>query len=338
MVLFRLRSRTTEWSRSPAYVRLQPDPVSLRSLVRLKPDVQLVVRIHPRNPIMVLVLNPKRVAKTLMALVLCLSVAGIAAECSLALLTPGSHPGLAELLRKFQLDEELTVPAWYSSVALLACAGLLGVISYSKTKSPYFRHWAALAALFVYLSIDEMAALHELLVAPFRGQLHTHGLLYYAWVIPAFAFVCGLTLVYWRFLFQHLDRKTRRRFVLAGCLFVAGALGLEVFEGAIDEQVGRHNVRYQGLVVVEETFEMLGVLIFMHALMAYIGSNLGEVRIRFEHEAGKHLVQERVVGSGIDQDALDLASALPGDTLDAEQHAVLLKQLGATARQGVNDM
>jgi hypothetical protein len=289
---------------------------------------------------MVLVLHPKRIAKILTVLVLGLSVVGIAAACIFARLTPGSHPGLAELLRRFQLDEELAIPAWYSSVALLACAGLLAVVSYSnkQSASPYARHWAALSVIFVYLSIDEMSSLHELLVEPLRGRLHTHGLLYYAWVIPAFGFVCGLALAYWRFLFHHLDRTTRRRFVLAGCLFVTGALGLEVFEGAIDEHYGRQNVRYQALAVVEETCEMLGVLIFLHALMAYIVSNLGEVRIRFVDEASEHRDPLRVVGSDLDQEALALAAALQAGTFDTEQHAVMLEQLAATARHGAGDL
>ena len=273
---------------------------------------------------MILQISFRKVARLLTGFALCLSLAGVVSEFILSSLAPGNYRGLAELLRRFLLNDELTIPAWYSSVALLACAGLLGIISYAKrqTASPYFIHWAVLAALFVFLSIDEMTALHEMLIDPIRRRLGTHGLLYYAWVIPGFAFVCGFVLAYWRFLFFHLDRKTRWRFVLAGSIFVTGALGLEMVEGAIHEQFGIHDARYQACVTVEETFEMFGVVLFMYSLMAYIASSLGEVHIRFVDEAREKSVSGTRLESGWDPDAQELAAALHGEGLEIDPQAL----------------
>ena len=132
-------------------------------------------------------------------------------------------------------------------------------------------HWGALALLFLWLSIDELAGVHEMLNRPLRAWLGLDGLLYYAWVLPGAAGVLLLGISYWRFVGQ-LSWRIRALVVAAGFLFVAGALGVELAEGLYRSHYGHQRLAYALLAAVEETLEMLGVVVFIHALLEHLGS------------------------------------------------------------------
>jgi hypothetical protein len=55
--------------------------------------------------------------------------------------------------------------------------------NHKKQNESYF-YWYLLAIIFVFLSIDETAVIHEKLWKPLHLSLETTGLFYYAWVIP----------------------------------------------------------------------------------------------------------------------------------------------------------
>ena len=63
----------------------------------------------------------------------------------------------------FDLSLEANVPTWYSAAALLVSALALGLITAVKLRerAPFAKHWGGLAAMFVYLSLDEVARFHE---------------------------------------------------------------------------------------------------------------------------------------------------------------------------------
>lgn len=71
------------------------------------------------------------------------------------------------LRRLFDLDEENNVPTYFSSLQLLAAAILLGLIACheAQIRSPWRWHFGVLAVGFVALSLDEMASIHEALLA-----------------------------------------------------------------------------------------------------------------------------------------------------------------------------
>lgn len=91
---------------------------------------------------MLLIYSPKQVARFLTALVLCIAATGTVAEFVRQATQSWSHKSLAGLAGKFVLDSELTIPAWYSSVAILGCSALLAVIAlaYRRARSPFARH------------------------------------------------------------------------------------------------------------------------------------------------------------------------------------------------------
>ncbi|MCU0541126.1 MAG: hypothetical protein MUE44_02935 [Oscillatoriaceae cyanobacterium Prado104] len=189
------------------------------------------------------------------------------------------YPSRDYLARAFSVDAERNVPTVYSVLALLFSSILLGAIAYAKNQDSdrYKYHWKVLSFIFVYLSLDEAGQFHEKLIYPMRSLLNATGFLYYTWVVPIGLLVVIFLLSYTKFLF-HLPLTTRKLFVLASVLYIGGALGMELIGGYQAEKWGTsHNLPHLITVTVEELLEMLGIVVFIHALMSYIKKYLGGV-------------------------------------------------------------
>ena len=232
-----------------------------------------------------MVISPRRLARILSFAALGLTLASVAGSLSAFYLSPGE--GLLKemqesFVRLFYLDAEANVPTWYSASALLLCSALLAMIACAKRaqQDPCVRHWTAMAVVFLCLSIDEEAILHEMAIRPLRLALHTDGLLYYAWVVPGAAAVLLFALAHLRFLWRPPPR-TRVLFCVAGAVYVGGAIGVEALSGLRAARYGEGDSVYVMIATVEELMEMTGVVVFIYALLDYMGRHLGEVTLRF---------------------------------------------------------
>lgn len=195
-------------------------------------------------------------------------------------------------VRQFNLDEEMNLPSWYSASALLVASLLLVMIGMVKygLRDLYARHWLVLAAIFLYLSADEAAGLHEMSEA-FTKQLHFSGFFYYPWVVGGALVVLIIGLSYWRFLF-HLPRRTKTLVIVAGLLYVGGALGVESICARLDEQYGFKNMTYSIVAGIEELCEMAGIIIFVYALMRYAATMADTIAFSF-HDISTDQLQLR---------------------------------------------
>src|SRR5690606_9323065 len=91
--------------------------------------------------------------------------------------------------------------------------------------------------VFLYLSVDEGAALHDRVQLPLREALGATGIWYHTWVVLGVAVVAILGASYIRFL-AALPVRTRWGFLVAGALYVGGALGMEMVSGQYATQMG----------------------------------------------------------------------------------------------------
>ena len=173
----------------------------------------------------------------------------------------------------FNVDAELNIPAVFAGLVLLICSILLAIIAYGEklAKRSYVNHWRALSIIFLFMSLDEVIMLHEKTIEPLRDKLDTSGFLYYAWVIPGAIFVVTLLLAFLGFL-TALPAKTRRLILIAGTVYLGGAIGMELVGGYYAELNSQYNITYAIITTVEEFLEMLGLLIFIYALLSYISS------------------------------------------------------------------
>jgi hypothetical protein len=221
-------------------------------------------------------LSPARV------LVFLLGVATTLAGTSLILqgLHHGGQPVPMGVIVRLDLDRENNIPTWFSSALLAAAAILLFFIARARSAlrdglAPY---WLGLALVFLYLSVDETASLHEATIHPIQRALNTSGALYSAWVIPAMVILPIFVAVYLRFLWA-LPRRTAILFVLAGSVYVGGALALEMLSwhhryplhapNPTDWEASK-TFTYAVINHAEELMEMTGIIIFVYALLSYV--------------------------------------------------------------------
>ncbi len=188
----------------------------------------------------------------------------------------------------FKLSAEQTIPAYFSAVLLLAAGVLLLTIGGATRQQgrPFARHWTVLGVIFAYLSVDEAVGIHELAIAPMQRALGSHavGFLYYAWVLPAAGLLCILGLVYLRFLL-HLPSTVRNRVVGAAVLYVGGAVCVEMVGGYFASTVSTSSIQYALSALIEETMEMLGAVLFIYALLIYLGEKIGTVGVSLDSPA-----------------------------------------------------
>jgi hypothetical protein len=187
------------------------------------------------------------------------------------------------LTRIFNVNTENSIPTWYSSILLFVASGLLALIATAKkqVRDRYTRHWQFLALLFLLLSLDEAASLHEAFDRALHVGFDSSGLLYYAWVIPGMIFVGLVGLAYFKFL-KALPAATRWLFILAGMLYVGGAIGVEILGGSHAEVYGRYTLTYSLFTAVEEALEMSGIVLFIYALLTYFQATIGTVEVRVQ--------------------------------------------------------
>jgi hypothetical protein len=172
----------------------------------------------------------------------------------------------------FDLEGEMTLPRWYASSLLLLCSfTLTGVAAFkSQTGDRYRYHWAGLAVIFLGMSIEESVDTHGAVSREMTTIFDTGIVLTHPWVVPAAALTFIVGMLYIRFL-RDLESRFRRLFVLAGGLYIGGALGLEFIEAAYDSVFGDDFV-YILMVTIEEALEMAGAIVLLYAALTYLGA------------------------------------------------------------------
>lgn len=230
---------------------------------------------------------PARVLYVLLGLVVILAGTSLAAQ----FMHHSGHPLPMTLVERLDLDQENNIPTWFSSVVLATAALLLFFIARANAAlgMAYSSYWAGLGLIFLYLSVDETASLHEAAGTLVQRLLGTSGALYSAWVIPAMVLVVIFAAIYLRFLWA-LPRRTAALFVLAGALYVGGALGLELIGWhyrypmhALDptDWQASKDFTYALINHAEEFLEMTGVILFIYALLSYVASHHLAMVVRF---------------------------------------------------------
>lgn len=220
-----------------------------------------------KTPLSVVV-HPKRVLYILAGVVGVLLVFSLFGQFSRFILEHGRLLGFVE---EFNVDLENNIPTYFSGVLLLGAGALCGLVAWTRQQwdRPFGRHWAVLGFLLAYVSVDEVAEIHERTISPLRDLLGADGLLYYAWVVPAMGILLVLAVVYARF-FWHLPRRWKGWFTLAAGTYLSGALGVEVLGGLYASQYGVNTFSYALITTVEEGLEMMGTVLFLYALLAFL--------------------------------------------------------------------
>jgi hypothetical protein len=203
---------------------------------------------------------------------LVVALLGLGAELARHLLNtdPGNH-----WLWLFSLSQEGNIPTWYSSSLLAVSAVLLvlATLEAQHANAEHVWHWGFMAVVMAYISMDEFIGFHE-----HADWIDGKGIFHFSWVIPGAIVVATLGLVYLRFLLR-LPGESRRAFLVAGLVYVGGALGVELVLGLWTETHGTNNLGYGLIDFVEESMEILGVTLFVLALVDHLHGAAGAMGI-----------------------------------------------------------
>lgn len=183
-------------------------------------------------------------------------------------------------LNWINLDEESTLPSWFSASLLLLVALLMFWAARGDRAAGRRTGagWFILALGFIYLSLDEATAVHESFSIVGSAITGWSPLLTNRWLVVAIPAVVIAAILFIPFLLR-LPRRTAMRLVLAGIVFLGGAVGIEMINGVVfSEHLGYELWRF--LLCLEETLEVVGTLLAIWAVGSHIESELGAPALR----------------------------------------------------------
>ena len=229
-------------------------------------------------------LKPRRVLSALLLLISFLFLMNLFAGWMLYVWQP-SFPGDASIIDFFYMDYEINLPTWVASKLLFVNAALLLLIAivYKQNDLGLWKQWGLLSVTFLYLSIDEATLLHEKfklvpdgqnLTLPFDIALPS----YFTWVFPAIVLLAILGVMLLPFL-RKISPTLRKRFFIAGAIYVGGAIGFEFIGGQIWETIGDSSMIYVFVMGIEESMEKLGLALFLFALLDHLPDILSQATI-----------------------------------------------------------
>ena len=169
----------------------------------------------------------------------------------------------------FDVNTEGNVPSWFAASLWLTAAILClacGLLARRRR-----RQWVAMAVVCLLLSADEAASFHERLFGTLGvavlGDDRTP-ILHFAWVAPGALFALMIVSACLRLVWS-MPPPQRRAIVIAGLVFLSGALIMESVSGAVLSADGD---RYWYVVAtsLEEGLEKVAVITFVCALISLV--------------------------------------------------------------------
>ena len=210
-------------------------------------------------------ITPAQLRRLLLTNWIIVTTLGLTGELYRNLAEFGKLPNWPKVL---SLSFEGNFPNWYSS-ALLFCTAILiawNAIEEGRRGGRYLANWWCLSAMFFYISLDESISIHEHMNEWFDFK----GALTFGWIIPASIFLLVFGISYLKFLI-HLPRTTRIGFIISGCIYVGGALGVEIPLGMWVTATGSDdNLGYALIDSIGESMEVLGTSLFAVSLLRHL--------------------------------------------------------------------
>jgi hypothetical protein len=169
-----------------------------------------------------------------------------------------------------RLEGEDNLTNWYSSVLLLFISGLVVLKARTEHATRWRPYWLFLAVIFLYLSIDEGALIHELSMGP-MAQFQFTGAFLMSWVVPyGIASILLAAIFLPLVLGQPFD--LRWSIIIGGVFYVGSALVFEMVEGRFLTGYGWGDPYFQTTMKIQEAGELVGLTIFAIGLFSSLGA------------------------------------------------------------------
>ncbi|MGI6373814.1 MAG: hypothetical protein ACOX0C_00480 [Patescibacteria group bacterium] len=190
------------------------------------------------------------------------------------LLLVGLHLLWGDQIYIFNLDYELTIPAYYSGLKLVTIGGLMFLIfklaSKRRDKILYF----FLSAFFTILAFDEISELHENLGEYFLSLFSNFNIFAQAsfmWVIYLSPIIIGVIALLSYYIYS-LRKNRAFSFALVGLIAFILVIVLEFIGGKI---IHLYPQLYYWEIVLEELLEMFGASFFLLATLNVFKEKFG---------------------------------------------------------------
>lgn len=173
------------------------------------------------------------------------------------------------VIKRIDFNNERNFPTYFATFQLLVCGYILWWISAKKfiDKDKYKFHWRGLSIIFYILAIDESFRIHDRINEGVAG----------GWVIYYLVLVAIIGVSYLFFVFS-LPKKTRNLIILAGSLYVGGAIGMEIVGVYAKKYYSYYHIYYRIVLTIEESLEFIGLIVFIKALLSYITFKYSELK------------------------------------------------------------
>ena len=175
--------------------------------------------------------------------------------------------------KRFNLDAEANIPTWFSAILLFSisiCSLLIYMLRSNvlKERGGWVSFWIVVSAVYCFLSLDEVARLHEL--------IDTYTSVKWVYVYAPFAAIFFFACVFYFFAIRNNDHRIGFWFV--GGLFLYGAGGLFAeFLSHYFHPLPR--ILQQLEFMSEEGLEMLGAAMVLMACFTELNA-LNQTKIR----------------------------------------------------------
>lgn len=188
---------------------------------------------------------------------------------------------VTDIAARLSVDSELSVPTWVSAFLALVAALFAVVIARAQTARQPRTVWYGLALVMTLVSLDEVAALHELLLQGLHILVNfseQQSLLSNAWLI-LLPFIVVAGAVAMRLTKRHLPAATFGRFCTAAAIYLSGALVVEYLSAPADKS---HLAYLLGVVMIEEGLEYFGLWLVIRAGLLHISEHEPELKQKIE--------------------------------------------------------
>jgi hypothetical protein len=188
-----------------------------------------------------------------------------------------------KLFLLFIVDHDSSLPTIFNAVLILIAFAILLMVSVHlrKIKSDQFYNWLLLTAAFLLLSLDENPTIHKIFVSAISRLIWTGqaGDVNYALGMPYGALALIFVFFLYRFI-TSLPPNIAFGFIVSGSVYVTGALILGFYGTHIFDVEYHHSVKYLLVASLEESFEMVGLTLFIYFLFEYIQREFRSLSIK----------------------------------------------------------
>lgn len=182
------------------------------------------------------------------------------------------HGQVFEISNRFDVDDEASVPTWFSQVIWIGISAASVVAVRLSRKKTERKLWVIMAFIAIFFSVDEVAGIHELSLQSlhllFFGLEQSSSSLNAWWLVLPIILAFGVWFL--TKLYRVLRPKQWVLMILGGALFMAGAVGFEL----LGNDIPHNTFYYQGIITgAEEGLEMLGGTVVLYAILKHLDDN-----------------------------------------------------------------